>query len=82
MTETYAVCLHTNQSQSYLNHLIYIYIYIYIYTHTHTHIYTVSRTTAIQISGHDTPIMRKYIVYPGLIGGYSEAKNIYYLYII
>ena len=25
-----------HQSQSYLNHLVYIYIYIYIYTRTHT----------------------------------------------
>lgn len=32
-------------------------------------------TTAIQIFGHDTSIMRKYIIFPGLIGGYSEAKN-------
>ena len=40
--------VHTNQSRSYLNHLvhavnfmyiIYIYIYIYIHTHTHTHTY-------------------------------------------
>ena len=26
MTGTYEACLHTNQSRSYLNHLVYIYI--------------------------------------------------------
>jgi len=38
MTGTDAACLHTNQSRSYLNHIViytHVYIYIYIYTHTH-----------------------------------------------
>jgi len=48
---------------------IYIYIYIYIYVNT------VRMTTVIQIFGHDTHFMRKYIIYPGLIGGHSETKN-------
>jgi len=46
-----------------------IYIYIYIYVNT------VRMTTVIQIFGHDTHFMRKYIIYPGLIGGHSETKN-------
>jgi hypothetical protein len=32
-------------------------------------------TIAFQIYVHDSLIMGKYIIYPGLIGGYCEAKN-------
>jgi len=50
--------------------IIYIYVCVCV-----LYIYSLSMTTAIQIFGHDTPIMRKYIIFPVLTGGRPEVRN-------
>ena len=55
MTWTYAACLHTNQSRSYLNHLVFIYlftclfVYLLIYLFTCLFMYLVIRLFALYI---------------------------------